>query len=119
MAQPGGNPKLTNGLGSTPTDRHYVTASQAQTIIQGAATNATSLKVPENIAVVDPSGLLVAFLRMDNAWAGSVDIAIKKARTAVLVNGMPSGGLYKPAQPAQALYGIERTNDGLVVFGGG
>ena len=43
--------------------------------------------IPENIAIVDPSGLLVAFHRMDNAFPGSIDISIKKARTVVLFNG--------------------------------
>ena len=35
-----------------------------------------------NIAAVDTGANLVGFLRMDGAWLGSVDIAIKKARTA-------------------------------------
>ncbi|KAF2691841.1 DUF336-domain-containing protein [Lentithecium fluviatile CBS 122367] len=109
----------TNGIGSSPADRHYITAAQAQTIITAAATNATAINIPQNIAVVDPSGLLVAFLRMDNAYPGSIDISTKKARTAVLFNGLTSAGLYESSQPGQALYGIEETNGGLVVFGGG
>jgi uncharacterized protein GlcG (DUF336 family) len=75
--------------------------------------------VPQNIAVVDPSGLLVAFLRMDNAFPGSIDISTKKARTSVLFNGIPSAALYNQSQPDQALYGIQETNGGLVIFGGG
>lgn len=114
-----GNPNATNGVGSTPADRHYVTAAQAQQIIHGAQQNAASINVPQNIAVVDPSGLLVAFLRMDNAYPGSVDISIKKARTAVLFNGGSSAALGQQALPGQPLYGIEETNGGLVVFGGG
>jgi uncharacterized protein GlcG (DUF336 family) len=108
-----------NGVGSSPADRHYVTASQAQSIIVAASANASALSIPQNIAVVDPSGLLVAFLRMDNAYPGSIDISTKKARTAVLFNGVPSAGLYESSQPGQALYGIQETNGGLVVFGGG
>lgn len=117
MAQ--GNPNNTNGVGSLPIDRHYVTASQAQTIIAGAQQNATAINVPQNIAVVDPSGLLVGFLRMDNAYPGSIDISVKKARAAVLFNGLTTAALYEQAQPGQPLYGIEETNGGLVVFGGG
>lgn len=56
---------------------------------------------------------------MDNAFPGSIDISLKKARTAVLFNGLSSGDLYDGSQPGQALYGIEETNGGLVVFGGG
>ncbi|KAK3080156.1 hypothetical protein LTS18_002975, partial [Coniosporium uncinatum] len=89
------------------------------TIITAAAANASSINVPQNIAVVDPVGLLVAFLRMDNAYPGSIDISIKKARTAVLFNGVSSMGLYNASQPGAPLYGIEETNGGLVVFGGG
>ncbi|KAF2738433.1 DUF336-domain-containing protein [Polyplosphaeria fusca] len=113
------NSSNTNGVGSSPADRHYVTAAQAQKIISASAANASAIPIPQNIAVVDPSGLLVAFLRQDNAFPGSMDISMKKARTAVLFNGLSSGGLYEQAQPGQPLYGIEETNGGLVVFGGG
>jgi|TARA_R110002003_G_scaffold9_38_gene723 uncharacterized protein GlcG (DUF336 family) len=109
----------TNGIGSTPSQRYVVSSTQAQSIINAAVINATALNIPQNIAVVNPSGLLVAFLAMDNAYLGSIDISQKKARTAVLFNGIPSAGLYAGAQPGQSVYGIEETNGGLVVFGGG
>ncbi|GAB7354983.1 hypothetical protein MBLNU459_g5595t1 [Dothideomycetes sp. NU459] len=114
-----------NGIGSTPADRHYIDANQAQCVINAAKTFAENV-VPQNIAIVDPSGLLVAFLRMDNAYPGSIDISTKKARTSVLFNGIPSAGLYNATIPttqvgmsSSGLYGIEETNGGLVVFGGG
>jgi uncharacterized protein GlcG (DUF336 family) len=81
--------------------------------------NATALNIPQNIAVVDPSGMLVAFHRMDNAYLGSIDLSQKKARTAVLFNGLSSGDLYAAVQPGAPLYGAENSNGGLVVFGGG
>lgn len=109
----------TNGIGSTPSERSVVSADQAYQIIQAGVKNATTIGVPQNIAVVDPSGLLVAFLHMDNSYVGSIDISQKKARTAVLFNGLPSAGLYDASQPGASLYGIEETNGGLVVFGGG
>ena len=109
----------TNNVGSTPAQRHYVDAKQAQTIINAAVKNATALCVPENIAVVDPSGMLVAFLRQDNAFVGSIDLSIKKARTAVLFNGLTTEMIGQQAQPGQPLYGIQETNGGLVLFGGG
>ena len=63
---------------------------------------------------------MVAFLRMDNAYLGSVDISIKKAKTVTLFNGLfPSYGLYTRSKPHGDLYGIEETNNGLVTFGGG
>lgn len=76
--------------------------------------------VPNDIAVLDPSSQLVAFLRMDNAFLGSVDISIKKARTVTYFNGLfPSYGLQNRSQPGGDVFGIEQTNGGLVVFGGG
>lgn len=109
----------TNGIGSTPSERYVVSADQAYQIVQAAVANATAIGVPQNIAVVDPSGLLVAFFRMDNAFIGSIDISQKKARTAVVFNGLSSAGLYNASQPGAPLYAIEQTNGGLVVFGGG
>lgn len=94
-----------NGIGSTPAQRHYVTDVQAQEIIAAARASAEKI-IPQNIAVVDPSGLLVGFLRMDNAYPGSIDISIKKARTSVLFNGITSASLYNGSQPGGALYGM-------------
>ena len=56
--------------------------------------------------------------RMDDAWVGSIDVAIKKAKTACLF-AMPSGDLGKLSQPGQPLYSIEHSNDGLITFPGG
>jgi uncharacterized protein GlcG (DUF336 family) len=109
----------TNGIGSTPSQRNYISSEQAMKVISSAVANATAINVPQNIAIVDPSGLLVAFVRMDNAYLGSIDLSQKKARTAVLFNGLSSGDLYAAVQPGAPLYGVEQSNGGLVVFGGG
>ena len=61
---------------------------------------------------------LKAFYRMDDAWVGSIDIAIKKAKTAVFF-GMPTGAIGKLSQPGGSLYGIEHSNEGLITFPGG
>lgn len=71
-----------------------------------------------DIAVVDTGGNLKAFVREDGAWLGSIDISIKKARTARFFN-MESGEIGKLSQPGGPLYNIEVTNDGLVSFPGG
>lgn len=59
-----------NGIGSTPFQRHSITASLATQVITFAADTATNLDAAENVAVVDPAGFLVGFLRMDNAFPG-------------------------------------------------
>lgn len=56
--------------------------------------------VPNNIAILDPGSRLVAFLRMDNAYLGSVDISIKKAETVAYFNGLfPSYALLNRSEP--------------------
>ena len=49
---------------------------------------------------------------------GSIDIAIKKAKTACFF-GMATGKLGQLSQPGKPLYGIEQSNDGLITFPGG
>jgi len=91
---------------------------QAQLAIEAAVTKASDMKVKMNIAVVDSGANLVAYVRMDGAWLGSLDISIKKAQTAVYFQ-MPSAEIGKLSQPGGSLYGIEVTNGGIVSFGGG
>lgn len=95
-----------------------ITLAQAQSVVQAAVKKAEAIKVPVNVAVVDAGGNLKAFARMDDAFLGSIDIAERKARTARYFN-MSTRALGKAAQPGQPLYGIETTNDGLVIFAGG
>src|SRR5215470_12300027 len=71
-----------------------------------------------DIAVVDAGGNLKAFARMDGAWLGSIDIAIKKARTARFFD-MNTGEIGKLSQPGGALYNIEHSNGGLISLPGG
>lgn len=95
-----------------------ITAQQSLEIIKAAQAKATDINVPMNIAVVDRGSNLVGFLRMDNAWLGSKDIAIKKAQTSNYFD-MNSEELGKLSQPGKDLYGIEISNGGLISFGGG
>jgi uncharacterized protein GlcG (DUF336 family) len=95
-----------------------ITLEQAAKVIDAAEAKAKTQGTLMNIAVVDAGGNLKAFARMDGAFLGSVDISIKKAKTARLFN-MSSAELGAISQVGQPLYGIEVTNEGLVVFGGG
>ncbi len=95
-----------------------LTHTQAQTAIDAAARKAQELKTKMDIAVVDAGANLKAFLRMDDAWIGSIDISIKKARTARFFN-MNTGDIGKLSQPGGSLYGIEHSNGGLISFPGG
>src|SRR5688572_21065903 len=71
-----------------------------------------------DIAVVDAGANLKAFARMDDAWLGSIDIAIRKARTARFFD-MNSGDIGQLSQPGGSLYNIEHSNGGLITFPGG
>lgn len=95
-----------------------ITLIQAQQIAEAAREKAQAIGVAMNIAVVDEGANMKLFIRMDNAFLGSADIAIKKARTARLFD-MDSGEVGKLSQPGGPLYNIEETNGGLVSFPGG
>ncbi|MEV6749641.1 heme-binding protein [Streptomyces sp. NPDC051080] len=90
----------------------------AQQVLDAVTAAARDRGFAVNIAVVDPSGHLVAFRRMDGALIGPIDVSIKKARTAALF-GTDSAALGEGARPGGAIYTLEHTNGGLVSFGGG
>lgn len=83
-----------------------------------AKDKAEQLDVLVNIAVVDAGANLKAFVRMDDSFLGSIDIAIKKAKTSRYFD-IDTGDLGKLSQPGGAIYNIELSNDGLVTFPGG
>lgn len=95
-----------------------ISLSQAQAVVQAAIEKAAAIDTKMDIAVVDAGGNLKAFARMDGAWLGSIDIALKKARTAKLFD-MPTGEIGKLSQPGGPLFNIEHSNDGLITFPGG
>jgi uncharacterized protein GlcG (DUF336 family) len=96
----------------------HVTIEEAEKALVAGAKKAEELETQMCIAVVDSGSILKAFTRMDDAWLGSVDIAIKKAKTAVCF-GMTSGQIGELSQPGGPLYGIEHSNQGLITFPGG
>jgi uncharacterized protein GlcG (DUF336 family) len=95
-----------------------ITLEQAQAVVEAARNAAVANGTAMNIAVVDAGGNLKAFARMDNAWLGSIDISIKKARTARFFD-MESGAIGGLSQPGGPLYQIEVSNGGLITFPGG
>lgn len=95
-----------------------LTARQARLIISAAEAKAATLGVAVNIAVLDPGAHLLAFSRMDGALLGSIDIAIKKARTAALFQ-TPSESVWEYCKPGAPAHALEHTNGGLAPFAGG
>ena len=95
-----------------------ITATQSNQMLKAAVQKAEELGVPVHIAVLDAGAHLKAFLRMDGAVLGSLDIALKKAKTAVLFEAN-SEAVWDYIKPGAAAPGLELTNGMLVTFAGG
>jgi uncharacterized protein GlcG (DUF336 family) len=93
--------------------------ADARRIIAAAEKKAEQIGQPMNIAVVDQGGNLVAHVRMDNAWIGSVDISINKAWTSRAFD-ISTKDLGKNSQSGDQFFGIHASNHGRVmIFAGG
>ncbi len=96
-----------------------VTLEDARRVIAAAEKRADEVGQPMNIAVVDAGGNLVAHVRQDGAWIGSVNISINKAWTSKAFD-IATKDLGDNSQPTQQFYGIHATNGGKVaIFAGG
>ncbi|BCB78089.1 heme-binding protein [Phytohabitans flavus] len=96
-----------------------VNLADARRIIEAAEARAAEIGQPMNIAVVDMGGNLVAHVRMDGAWMGSVDISVNKAWTSRAFD-IATKELGMNSQPGQQFYGIHASNHGRVmIFAGG
>lgn len=95
-----------------------ISLEQAQNAVAAAIGKAIGINTKMDIAVVDAGGSLKAFARMDEAWLGSIDISIKKARTARYFD-MNTGDIGGLSQPGGPLYQIEVSNGGVDHFSGG
>ena len=96
-----------------------ITLEDAKRIIAAAEKKAQEIGQPMNIAVADVGGNLVAHVRMDNAWMGSIDISIKKAWTARAFN-IATKDLAEHSQSDGQFFGIHASNNGKVmIFAGG
>ncbi len=96
-----------------------ITLADARRVIAAAEKKAEEIGQPMNIAVVDEGGNLVAHVRMDKAWMGSVDIAINKAWTARAFD-IETKALAELSQSGDQFFGIHVSNHGRVmIFAGG
>ena len=96
-----------------------VTLEDARKVIAAAETKAGAIGQPMNIAVADAGGNLVAHVRMDGAWIGSIDISIKKAFTSRAFD-IATKDLAQHSQSGGQFFGIHASNDGrIMIFAGG
>src|SRR5690349_3911938 len=96
-----------------------LTLAEAKQVIAAAEDKARDIGQPMNIAVVDEGGNLKAFVRQEDAWLGSIDIAINKAFTARAFD-ISTQDLGKLSQPNEQFFGIHVSNHGrIMIFAGG
>ena len=88
-------------------------------MIAAAEKKAAEIGQPMNIAIADEGGNLVAHVRMDGAWIGSIDISIKKAYTSRAFD-ISTKDLASHSQSGGQFFGIHASNDGkIMIFAGG
>ena len=107
---------VSNGLNAQITND--LTHEEALKVLLAAKKSAEKSNVLVNIAIVDAGANLKAFIRMDESYLGSIDVAIKKAKTARYFN-IDTGKLGELTQPGGIIYNIEHSNGGLMTFPGG
>src|SRR5436189_4625485 len=96
-----------------------VNLEDARRVIVAAERKAKEIGQPMNIAVADPGGNLVAHVRMDGAWIGSIDISIKKAYTSRAFD-IATRDLAAHSQSGGQFFGIHASNDGrIMILAGG
>src|SRR5688572_5336751 len=96
-----------------------VTLSDARRVIAAAEKKAAEIGQPMNIAIADGGGNLIAHIRMDGAWLGSIDISIKKAYTSRAFD-IATKDLATHSQSGGQFFGIHASNDGrIMIFAGG
>jgi uncharacterized protein GlcG (DUF336 family) len=95
-----------------------LTSAQADALVKAAKSKAGEIGVAATVVVLDFAGHLNAFSRMDGAWLGSIDVAMRKARTSVLFE-METQSVWDLCKPDAQAHGLEQTNGGLVTFAGG
>ncbi len=96
-----------------------LTHAGARAALDAALTYAESLEVAFNIAVTDAGGALLAFARMDGAFATSAEIALDKARTVAGFGGAPTDALYCAIEAEHAVRDGIAGRPGVAAFGGG
>ncbi|HVN89771.1 MAG TPA: heme-binding protein [Candidatus Binataceae bacterium] len=97
--------------------KNSVTAELAAKMVEAAVAKAKAIGVPQVVAILDESGLLKAFCRMDGTPLISIEVAQNKAYTALL--GAPSQDFFNRIKENPALLAGVPHIPRIVTFGGG
>jgi uncharacterized protein GlcG (DUF336 family) len=96
-----------------------VSLADARRVIAAAEEKSHEIGQPMNIAVADEGGNIVAHVRMDGAWIGSIDISQKKAYTSRAFD-ISTKDLAAHSQSGGQFFGIHASNNGkIMIFAGG
>lgn len=90
----------------------------AKKIAEFAEEKAKEIKVPMVISIVDDGGNIILVHRMEDSLLASIDLSLNKAYTAVSLK-MSTDNLKDLCKSEGPLYGIQHTNNRIVIFGGG
>jgi uncharacterized protein GlcG (DUF336 family) len=97
--------------------KHSISSELAQKMVDAAVAKARKLGVNENVAIVDDGGNLKAFCRMDGAPILAIEIAQKKAYTALF--GVSTQELFDFIQGDPSLLAGMPTLERMAAWGGG
>jgi uncharacterized protein GlcG (DUF336 family) len=95
-----------------------ITLEAAERAIVAGRQQASKLGIAASLVVCDAAGHIKAFSRMDRAWLGSIDLALRKAKTSVLFEA-ETQALWEISKPDAQAHGLESSNGGLITFAGG
>jgi uncharacterized protein GlcG (DUF336 family) len=109
---------MMKGIDALSVESHAISVACASSAVQAAVAHASELGIRINVAITDPAGVLMAFLRMPGAFLHSVEIAIDKAYTAASF-GFPTSEWMGILAGGEALRLGMPLRPRLVVFGGG
>jgi uncharacterized protein GlcG (DUF336 family) len=95
-----------------------LTLDLAEKAVRAGREHASELGVAVCLVICDAAGHLKAFARMDRAWLGAIDVALRKAKTSVLFE-TETQFIWEVSRPDAQAHGLESSNGGLITFAGG
>jgi uncharacterized protein GlcG (DUF336 family) len=95
-----------------------LTLELAGRAVEAALKHSATLEVAVCVVVCDAAANLKAFARMDGAWLGATDVALRKASTSVLFEA-ETQAIWEVCKPGAPAHGLESSNGGLITFAGG
>ena len=95
-----------------------LTLDEVRKMMAAANAKAREFGVPHSVAIVDSGGHLRAFERPEGGRIANVDIAIKKAWTAIAFK-RPTQMVREILLPDRMAYGLQHTDPRICIVGGG